>query len=169
MRGIYYEFPDGCLIDLETHLAWCANCRTFTDGELIQSPDEIRQQIADLQNPESAAYKFAEWNEQQIEMATGKSDANYRESRITQLASRLKWRLQRIAPPKCIQCGSTDIVFPLSMDETESEIEIPDVGPVRVESAGISSTEFMNWFFTPEGDRIARKTTPGYWGPNTDT
>jgi hypothetical protein len=170
MRGIYYEFPDGSTIDVDTHIAWCGNCCAFTDGELIESPDYIREQIADLRNPESDAYKFAVWNEQQIQLATGKSDPHSCELMIAALDLRLKWRLKRISPAKCIQCGSTDLVFPLSMHDTESEIEISDVGPVRVESAGISSTEFMNWFFTSEGDRIARNTTPTYWGvSDTDT
>jgi hypothetical protein len=164
LRGVYYELADGSAIDVTTRIAWCRKCREFTDGELIESPDEIRQQIKALRTPESAAYKFAEWNNQQIQAATGKTDSNWRESNIAALESRLKWRLERNSPPKCLVCGSTDIVFPLSKDETVSEINIPDIGTVRVESAGISSTEFANWFYTPEGDRIPRYATPTYWG-----
>ena len=163
-RGIYYEFPDCSTINVNTHIAWCGTCREFTDGELIRSPDEIRKQIADLRNPESTTYKFAEWNDQQMKAATGKSDSNYRATRIAEMESRLEWRLERNSPPKCIVCGTTDIVFPLSMHETVSEIDIPDIGTVRVESAGICSTEFMNWYFTPEGNRIPRNTKPTYWG-----
>ena len=163
-RGLYYELENGQNLDVNTHIAWCSECKLFTDGELIQTPDEICNQIAELRDPSSAARKFADWNAEQIRIATGRAARNYNADRITTLETRLKWSILRKSPPKCILCGKTDITFPLTMHETEAELDIPEIGRVRIECAGISSTEFMNWFFTPEGDRVTRDTKPTYWG-----
>lgn len=169
-RGIYYEFADRSTIEVLTHLVWYETCRKFTEGEWIELPSQIRQQIAELNDSGSDAYKFAEWNDEQIRMANPRGTSeSFRLSRIADLESRLEWRTHRSSPPKCIFCGNSDIIYPLTIDETESELEIPGLGKVRIESAGISSTDFMNWFFTPEGDRIPRNTQTTYWGvPDSD-
>jgi hypothetical protein len=164
-RGIYYELADGSTLDVHTLLVWCATCRQFTDGEWIESPSQIRQQIAELNDCKSEAYQITEWTDELIRKDNphGKMKS-FRLSRIADLESRLEWSINRSSPPKCILCGNSDIFYPLTKNDNESEIEIPGLGKVCIEEVGISSTEFMNWYFTPEGDRIPRDSQPTYWG-----
>jgi len=170
-RGIYYELEDGSTLDVDTHIVWCGSCRRFTDGEWIRTPDELRRQILELRDPQSLAYKVSELNEHDVRSITGEEVIpGFREKLIRELKIRLQWRLNRSAPPKCISCGSTDIIAPLGDDDTEAAMDLPEIGPVRIESEGIASTEFVNRFFTPEGDRIPRATVPTYWGvPGADS
>ena len=57
-------------------------------------------------------------------------------------------------------CGSTDIRFP-GDDET---VEIPARGTALVEWTGMCSTDFNNWYYTPDGIRIPRDTKRARWG-----
>ena len=66
----------------------------------------------------------------------------------------------RESPPKCLECGSTEIVvFPVG------ERAGNPMGPgwVEITITGLCSTSFNNRFYTPEGDRIPRDTKPTYW------
>jgi len=66
-----------------------------------------------------------------------------------------------LAPPKCIHCGSTDIVV-LPVNQAVAHPE--GRGMIEVTCAGMwCSTRFNEWFLTPEGERIPRDTRPTYW------
>jgi hypothetical protein len=66
----------------------------------------------------------------------------------------------RESPPKCLECGSTEIVvFPVG-----GRVKNPTgSGRVEITITGHCSTSFNNRFYTPEGDRIPRDTKPTYW------
>lgn len=60
-------------------------------------------------------------------------------------------------------CGSSEIV-PLTLG---SVVEISEGVTVMVRVVGMCSTDFNEWFYTPEGDRIPRDTKPTYWRHST--
>jgi hypothetical protein len=59
-RGNYYELEDGLHIDVRSRPVWCRRCGEFTEGESIESLDEIDRQLADLVDPRSELYRFTQ-------------------------------------------------------------------------------------------------------------
>jgi hypothetical protein len=152
-RGDYYGLEDGSQIEVRSGPVWCHRCGGFTHGESIEPPEEIDRQIADLRDPESELFRFFQ--------AGGTGSLGVGGIRfIMELEARRRWLMGRKSPPKCLECGSADIVV---LPEGQ-EIRNP-TGPGRVEVTvtGLCSTSFNNRFYTPEGDRIPRDTKPTYW------
>jgi hypothetical protein len=150
-RGNYYEFEDGSRIDVWSRPAWCRRCGDYTHGESIESLDEIDQQLRDLEDPQSELYQFIQ---------RGVSKGRFRRRWIEMIKQRRRWREGRVSPPRCLLCGSTELV---SLPEG---VEIPNprgTGTVVLNVIGHCSTWFNEWFFTPEGERIPRDTQPTYW------
>ena len=77
-----------------------------------------------------------------------------------ELKRRRRWREGRKSPPKCLECGSTEIVL---LPEGEKVENPTGPGWVEVTVTGHCSTSFNNRSYTPEGDRIPRDTKPTYW------
>lgn len=166
-RGFYYEFADGTNIGLHPTIAWCCKCSAFVDAEWIPALDYIENELVELHTPGSMAYE----SHTSTEPPFDKSPFKERRARIfeeakTEAALRIDWRKKRISPPKCLICGSLEIKFP---DDDNGTVEIPGRGTAKVECCGMCSTEFCNWFYTPEGDRIPRETKPTYWHLPEDT
>lgn len=152
-RGNYYEFEDGSHIDVRSEPVWCRQCGDYTDGESIEPLKEIDRQLADLADPRSELYRFT-----QVSLLG--SDGRFRRHWIELTKQRRRWRERRVSPPRCLLCGSTDLVsFP-------EGVEVPNPrgsGTVVLSVIGHCSTWFNEWFFTPEGERIPRDTRPTYW------
>jgi len=156
-RGNYYELSESDHIDVHAGLVWCHCCNAITEGEELSTVDEIERQISDLHDPTTELYQSTRYG--LVEKLT-KGGENYLRDRIEELQRRLRWRAARLSPPKCIVCGSTDIM-PLPTGEP-----IPSPrgeGQIQVHVVGMCSTSFREWYFTPEGDRIPRETQPKYW------
>ena len=154
-RGDSYELEDGTHIDVRSQPVWCRRCGEFTDGESIERLDEIDQQIADLQDPRSELYRLT-----RDTLPTADGRPRLRPHFTKLLRQRRRWLMDRESPPKCLECGSTDIlVFPVG------ERAGNPIGPgwVEITITGHCSTSFNNRFYTPEGDRIPRDTKPTYW------
>jgi hypothetical protein len=159
-RGNYYEFDDGSTIGVKSRPVWCKVCKAVTDGEWIESVEELKQEIEDLTNPDSWLFQFHEQSEE-IGQLPGRPPIRFgfRENALKIARERLTWRTQRRSPPKCLTCGSENIFHP----DADDNVFVDGLLVVRIESCGMCSTEFRNWFFTPEGQRIPRGTKPTYW------
>ena len=84
----------------------------------------------------------------------------FRLDQIAKATRRRAWRERRTSPPRCIRCGSTDVVvFPIG----EPVPHPAGPGAIEVSITGMCSTSFNEWFFTPEGERIPRDTKPTHW------
>ncbi|MCE9555715.1 MAG: hypothetical protein K8T91_20385 [Planctomycetes bacterium] len=160
LRGFYYEFLDGTQIGLRPTIAWCCNCQQFIDAEWIQSLEEITNELAELNDPTSLRASLFTSNEPPFDESPyiERMAKLYMEAK-DEATRRIEWRRVRHSPPRCLICGSTDIRFPAD-DQT---IKIPGRGSAVVECTGMCSTDFCNWFYTPEGVRIPRETQPSYW------
>ena len=158
-RGNYYEFEDGSHLNMETTPVWCRQCGEVTHGEEIESLSEIDKKLADLHNPDSELFQFTQ-RSLLPELDELMPKDKFRLDMIAKAKKRHWWREHRRADPKCIVCGSMDIhIYPVNQ-------QIPNPagpGTVEVSIVGMCSTTFNEWFFTPEGDRIARDTCPTYW------
>ncbi len=147
-RGNYYEFDDGSHINVWSRPVWCRRCGHYTDGESIESLDEIDRQLADLEDPQSDLYRFTQ-------KSLSKLGGGFRRYWIELTKQRRRWREQRVSPPRCLLCGSTDLVL------LPERVEVPNPcgeGTVVLSVIGHCSTSFNEWFFTPEGERIPRET-----------
>lgn len=155
-RGNYYEFEDGSHLEMHTTPVWCHRCAKITHGEEIEPLEEIERVLADLRDPST------EWGRPRPSLIPGSEGVvgSFQQVQIQEWSKRREWRLRRRTGAKCILCGSSEIfVFPIN-----EEVQHPaGVGTVEVSIRGMCSTNFNEWFFTPEGDRIPRDTKPTYW------
>jgi hypothetical protein len=156
-RGDYYELEDGGRIDVRTRPVWCRGCGAFTHGEQIEPLNEIDEEVARL-----TARRAEIIREMRTEAHPMVQDLGppYSLEHIGDLNLRRRWRAARASPPRCIACGSTDIVvFPFN--KIVSHPGGP--GTIEVRCTGFCSTPFNEWYFTAEGQRIPRDTKPTYW------
>ena len=152
-RGDYYELEDGTHIDVRSGPVWCRRCKDFMDGESIEGLEDLDRQIADLRDPTSDLFGFFQ------ESGSGSLGVDGIRF-ITRMLKRRRWREGRQSPPKCLGCGSAEVVL---LPEGERVDNPTGTGWVEVTVTGHCSTSFNNRFFTPEGDRIPRDTKPTYW------
>jgi hypothetical protein len=151
-RGNYYEFDDGSRLDVEAVPAWCRRCGDIAHGERVEPLEKIDRHLAELQDPGSEFCRMA--------IGAMTDPEELRLHLIDKWQKRRRWRAGRKSPARCILCGSTDLViFPL-----DEPVPHPGGdGTIEVSCVGMCSTEFNDWFFTPEGERIPRDTKPKYW------
>ena len=156
-RGNYYEFEDGARIEVRTRPVWCRRCSKVTHGEDIEPLTEIEQEIARLAKRRAEIIREMATEAHPLVQDLGPPlSLDY----ISGLRRRRQWRADRKSRPKCIACCTADIVS-LPLGRT-----VPHPGgngTIEVRGAGMCSTDFNEWFFTPEGERIPRDTKPTYW------
>jgi hypothetical protein len=156
-RGNYYEFSESDRLDLHSEPIWCRRCADITHGEYLSTIEKLDTEIRDLHDPTSQCYRMARHGS--LDLVFGKGEELLQE-RLIEVERRRRWRMSRKSPPKCIHCGSIEIVMlPLGKLIPNPVGE----GELRVKCVGMCSTSFNEWFFTPEGDRIPRETRPTYW------
>jgi hypothetical protein len=73
---------------------------------------------------------------------------------------RKEWRRERCSPAKCLSCGSADLLILPFDEETPSPT---GQGTLLLRWMGMCSTDWNNWYFMPEGERIPMGTKPSYW------
>lgn len=152
-RGDHYELPNGTHIDLRSSPVWCRQCNGFTNAEAVEALEEIDRQIGNLRDPKSELFQLYQDRSTGL---IGMDGIRF----ISDLEKRRRWRKSRKSPPKCLGCGSAEIVLLL---EDQKVINPTGPGWIEVTVTGLCSTLFMNRFYTPEGDRIPRDTKPTYW------
>ena len=142
-EGNRYLLEDGTFLRINATPAWCRVCQKITEGEHIEPMAEIDQQLADLEDEKSRLYQVAQ---------SDGAGPEFRLEVIAETSKRRKWRERRMAAPKCLHCGTTDIlVLPLG-----EEIASPSSsGTLILEFAGFASVAFSDGLFSAEGDRLA--------------
>lgn len=159
-RGFYYELTDGAMIGLHPTIAWCCQCEAFIDAEWIPSLEHVEEELRKASDPNSLRDMLSSLGLPMDPPAFPERLEKMHEEGKLEAARRVQWRKQRSSPPKCLMCGSTDIHFP-GDDQT---VEIPGRGTALVEWTGMCSTDFCNWYYTPDGIRIPRETKRTRWG-----
>jgi hypothetical protein len=151
---------DGYQIQISTWPVWCNQCREFTDGEIIHSLEELTACAARLESGELAREheQRTAWSTQQYAADAGNVDEKRvrakrrREKSELRMARReIEWRTQRRSPPRCLGCGTTDIV------DFRHDEEVPSPcsdGTVRIEYAGHCRSMNPKAYYTAEGEEI---------------
>ena len=153
-RGNYYQLPDGSKLNVYGSPVWCRQCQAFSEAEWLQSIPELEQAVANYSDVNSAE------SQRILQSDLIRDKSGYLAERLTESEIRLQWRRNRTAPPKCLECGTTDV-----MDLGDGqEITSPcSPGTLTIEWVGMCSTAFRNYFYTTEGDRIPLDTQPSRW------
>ncbi len=153
-RGNYYQLPDGSKLDVHGSLVWCRQCQAFLEAEWLQSVPEIEQAVVAYSDVNSA-------ESQRVLQVSGVGDkAGFLAEQLAERTTRLQWRRSRTSPPKCLECGTTDVA---DLGDGQEIASPCSPGTLIIELVGMCSTAFRNYFYTPEGDRISVETQPSYW------
>lgn len=144
--GNYYRLEDGNEIELKSQPVWCDQCGKVTHGEEIESVEQLDKKIAGLER--LAAEIRLEMTRPPLPTFDAPGD-RIQLKQIAELQLRRKWRRTRSSPPRCIPCGSSQIV-PL-------EYDVPvraGRGFVLLDCVGFCDIGFHISYFMPEGQRI---------------
>lgn len=135
-----YRLATGDLLHVRQTECWCSTCKRIDMAERVESLDELQSELERLQHPDEDESRMIAFIGVPIE------------KRIAETELRINWRRDRISPPKCLHCGSTDITRIPDADEFRH----PKTGErVVVAGRGFASTAEWHAEFTPEGDVIS--------------
>ncbi|MCW3099775.1 MAG: hypothetical protein JWL77_5393 [Chthonomonadaceae bacterium] len=144
----FYWFEDGLVTPVHTALVWCRDCQDVTEGEVIETLEELDALIEEYGNPDSARYRSLKESFKWTEVSSETMRSHQESAR-----HRRRWRVLRQSPPKCLQCGKTDILV------------LPWHEKVEVEGNTIYISVTTHW----SGDWIDRYlNTEGEWLPEPD-
>jgi hypothetical protein len=141
-------------ITIRQTFAWCEACRHVVHAERLEDLSVLK---SEFDHYTVQGEEFYSW----MGLSRGSDWREERERHLNNLRRRIEWRESRANPPKCLECGSTNVlVFPETDDdndecEQEPEINHPDCdGRLRVPCVGFALSR--DWvFYTPDGDKIA--------------
>lgn len=88
-----YVLDDGEMLDASTDICWCRNCDDLRMMEVLPTIDEVTE-----------AYS----NEQKYALRVFKKDSPAHAA-AHEHWQRYHWRVNRVAPPKCLSCGGTNL------------------------------------------------------------
>lgn len=119
-----YTLSEGRHLSIDRGLGWCNDCESLTPIESFAKPTRLNEELEQLDSriaslqPKGIFSKLL-WNQSQSKREV----VSLREQR-TEIAERLAFLSRRMAPPKCLECGSTAIL----------EIQFPpsDIRPAKV-------------------------------------
>jgi hypothetical protein len=137
IRGFYYVLGADLLLCFLPTPAWCHNCAGHCHAEDLEDVETLKSKLKQLDDPQS------EWYRTQPR-PTADLVAHSRQHYQNQL--RL-WE-QRTSPPRCVNCGKTEVSF---FVENEWSPHPHSAEEVRFVCIGMGSTSFAMKFFNPDG------------------
>ena len=146
-----YVLDDGETVRIERTFAWCSECSEVTWVEEISSLEELSRERAALDHPNNETTAYI----QSLVSRYNTFDAILQRMK-RDLELRIKWRELRQSEPRCLSCGSMEIL-PSIRGETRSgndKWELPCVscnGIIRVVQEPVLCLD-RGWIhYTPEG------------------
>ena len=133
-RGYYYVFPDRTVLSFLPDPAWCRHCGQIRLCEHLQKESTIRQELADLSDPNSKlSQELARFSRR------GFSEVWKQKLEVT-----LRHAILRKLPPTCIHCGYRNVAYFIE----DRWAPHPGTGEeVRFYSSGMCSTDFARKFY----------------------
>jgi hypothetical protein len=138
-----YQLDGDERLTIRQAFAWCSTCKEIVWAEVIQDiqtlEDELTEWLVFLESPHDDI-----------------GDDYPHEQTMSQ---RIAWRRMRVSPPKCLECGSTEVSFAKEIEDEERETEYwefihPECGGL-IHIKGDSLVLNRSWtLYTPEGDLI---------------
>jgi predicted nucleic acid-binding Zn ribbon protein len=134
----YYELEDGSLL-VRRLPAWCHAEKTMVEAEAIDDVEALERIVAMV--------------EAEVEKSGGDHQTEFdNATTLDESRRRLRWRRTRRSPPRCLECGSTNVEsVPESSDQgelrhpscggvlslTAMDLEDLDSDPIRYDAEGI--------------------------------
>lgn len=153
-RGNYYQLPGGQTLTVRAIPIWCRQCQAFSEGENIKSVEELERDVADCSDVNSAQSRRI------LDSRYFRDKSGILAKRLAESRTRLEWRQDRSALPKCLACGTTDV---MDLGDGQEIVSPCSLGTLTIAWVGMCSTAFRNYYYTPEGDRIPMETRPSRW------
>lgn len=155
----YYLLPTGVLLDVESRYAWCMDCRRMREAEKLPDPGELAAiiRLRPTISKQSRWWPFGRADREKCERE--RALAREKAQQMLNLV------LPRKSPPRCLGCGSSQIVNPDKVNLTLH----PDCGGVirRISSETFvsfaSPIPFPTRFYNAEGEFI--RESEGSWKP----
>jgi hypothetical protein len=138
---IDYRLPDGSKLHILQDAAWCPNCDRFVVAEEIPSIESLKSELEKTRSGETKTVQIWQFvsNGQPISI------------RIAELEKRIEWRIARVNPPRCLECGGLGIVAV----QGNKEFQHPKTGELVTEiSSGWTDAAPWSADFTSEGDAM---------------
>jgi hypothetical protein len=119
--------PDGTSVGVHCTFVWCASCCAVSWGECVADLDDLEQQLVDTEarHPliwEDVAEEARIERLLSVSIREPKSEEELLALRIRHLRERIAWRRIRTSLPRCLECGSVDIIA-LSCSQTADEFD----------------------------------------------
>ena len=158
---IRYVFGPQAELESMTRPGWCYHCRAFKYCESPLSLEELDEEIESLHDPNSESriwysehHKRLRWEifgNQSIKDAEAELES-YIAQIIEDMRQRRKWYATRMSPPKCLSCGSTNLLLFPCGEEVKSPCSEGTLiwYDIQVRDGKILEPVYL----TPEGDRL---------------
>jgi hypothetical protein len=137
-RGYYYVFSDSEVLSFLPTPAWCNICGKITLCEKLESPEAIKSELDQLEEPESEIAK----------MLRRSSTPDFSDRWKRRREMDLLLVTQRTEPASCLTCGGRQVVHFID------DVWMPHPGTgeeVRFSCSGMCSTTFAMKFYDLEG------------------
>lgn len=132
----FYVLEGNITLPILAWPAWCGACRRFRVAERVPTIAELGEELRELEYFAKCPGHIP-------------PDRHVAIWKLPELRVRLPWRAGRVAPAKCLTCGSTAVtsIWP------GPEVEIPGQGICIASFDGWLDTGYSaDHYFTPEGD-----------------
>src|SRR5690349_7122426 len=100
-----YEVLDGSTVWIEQAFVWCDACREVRWGEKVPDLAELERKLASTRARDPKLVDFFLSLDSKYETLDEQIAR-----RIAELESQIAWRRRRVSPPRCLECGSTEII-----------------------------------------------------------
>jgi hypothetical protein len=99
----YYRLEDGTEFPRSDQSAWCFACHSLRSAERLWEADHLREIIRQLEEGELSAGAGDTRSDQ------GDEETSRQLHQLQWFRHAYQWRLTRQSPPRCLECGSTDL------------------------------------------------------------
>lgn len=103
--GCFYQLPSGETAPVASRPAWCASCATVVDAEVVRPLADVEREVFELESGGPALESLL----RDLEGFQNKELALRRSIELDRAT--LDWRRLRVAPARCLRCGSHEIVY----------------------------------------------------------
>lgn len=137
---ISYDLENGISIELGRSHVWCSDCKDITYGENLptikelehsktemeKKLDELKTNLMNLESEYNKKWFFKSKNlEEKIRYI--ESDLLRKKEYLTKVLQKIKWISQRISAPRCLSCGSTNIIKPEFVEIKENYFKLDNI------------------------------------------
>jgi hypothetical protein len=145
---------EGSTVTMERTFVWCPACREVRWGEQLANLAQLERDLA-----ATSAREPVVMEELSFSVSRHQTLEDLLASRKKELESRIAWRRIRKSPPRCLECGYTDVT-PLVLTETDdgdekwTSREHPGCGGIVTVLPQMVLSLDRRWFrYTPEGEK----------------